>query len=214
MKLISTKYYLALFLSSLLFMNFQCSDCVDELHDQTGFSAIMNSDQSIFSVGDTLVLRVGVSSQLELEFNEITHDNSNQRIDYQLGIFEGVNDASNVIKGREHFEYIDLVGNVTLPQSRTWGIRVENTCDDTLCELEFGMIPKKAGYFGFSLQPGGFGYDDECKFLTFYPTGIESSDGNNFEIFDEIGITRIRIDGSSIIEPESRSSLYFFEVVE
>lgn len=214
MKIVGTNYLLVLFLSSLLFVNFQCNDCEDELHDRTGFSVRTNSDQSTFSIGDTILISSSISSQIELEFSGIIHDNTDQLINYKLEVFEGVNNDIDVIEGRDNFEFINIVGNVFVPPSRTWEIRIENTCNETLCELEFGLIPQRTGYFGLFLQTGNLGFNNECQSLSLIPTGIESSGSNNFEIFDEIDLNSIRIDGSFFRNPESENLLYFFKVIE
>jgi hypothetical protein len=195
-------------------MNFQCNDCEDELHDRTGYSVTTNSDQNTFSIGDTLLISSILSSQIELELSGTIHDNIDQFINYRLEVFEGVNNDIDVIEGRDNFEFIDIVGNVFIPPARTWEIGIENTCNDTLCELIFGLIPQRTGYFGLFLQTGSFGFNDECQFLSLIPTEIESSGGNNFEIFDEIDLNSIRIDGSFFRNPESENLLYFFKVIE
>ena len=214
MKMFSTKYLLVLFLSSLIFMNFQCNDCENELHDRTDFSVTTNQDQNTFSIGDTILISSSMNSQIELEFSGTIHDNADQLINYRLEVFEGVNNDIDVIEGRDNFEFIDIVGNVFIPPARTWEIGIENTCNETLCELEFGIIPQRTGYFGLFLQTGSFGFNDECQFLSLIPTGIESSGSNNFEIFDEIDLNSIRIDGSFFRNPESENILYFFKVIE
>jgi hypothetical protein len=155
-----------------------------------------------------------MNSQIELEFSGTIHDNADQLINYRLEVFEGVNNDIDVIEGRDNFEFIDIVGNVFIPPARTWEIGIENTCNETLCELEFGIIPQRTGYFGLFLQTGSFGFNDECQFLSLIPTGIESSGSNNFEIFDEIDLNSIRIDGSFFRNPESENILYFFKVIE
>lgn len=210
----STKYLIVLFLASLIFMNFQCNDCEDELHDRTDFSVTTNPDQNTFSIGDTILISSSINSQIELEFSGTIHDNTDQLINYRLEIFEGVNNDIDVIEGRDNFEFIDVVGNVFIPPARTWEIGIENTCNETLCEMEFGLIPQRTGYFGLFLQTGSFGFNDECQFLSLKPTEIESRGSNNFEIFDEIDLNSIRIDGSFFRNPESENLLYFFKVIE
>ena len=170
----STKYLLVLFLSSLIFMNFQCNDCEDELHDRTDFFVTANPDRNTFSIGDTILISSSINSQIELEFSGTIHDNTNQLINYRLEVFEGVNNDIDVIEGRDNFEFIDIVGNVFIPPARIWEIGIENTCNETLCELEFGIIPQRTGYFGLFLQTGSFGFNDECQFLSLIPTRIES----------------------------------------
>lgn len=214
MKIFGANYLPILFLSSLIFMNFQCNDCENELHDRAGFSVTVNSDQNTISIGDSLLISLSISSQIELELSGKIHDNTDQFINYRLEVFEGVNNDIDVIEGRDNFEFINIVGNVFIPPSRTLEIGIENTCNETLCELEFGLIPQRTGYFGLYLQTGSFGFYDECQFLSLIPTGIESIGSNNFEIFDEINLKSIRIGGSFFRNPELENLLYFFKVVE
>ena len=155
-----------------------------------------------------------ISSQIELELSGTIHDNTDQLINYRLEVFEGVSNDVDVIEGRNNFEFIDIDGSVFIPPARTWEIEIENTCNETLCELEFGLVPQRTGYFGLFLQTGSFGFNDECQFLSLIPTEIESSGSNNFEIFDEIDLKSIRIDGSFFRNPESENFLYFFKVIE
>ncbi|MCB0521970.1 MAG: hypothetical protein H6577_04380 [Lewinellaceae bacterium] len=214
MKSFNLTIYLFLILSCITLMNFQCNDCDDELHDRTNFSVTPNSTQNIISIGDTLIINTSFNSLIELEFSGSIHDNSNQLINYRLEIFEGQNNNIDAIQGRDNFEFINLIGNVFIPPARTWEIVIENTCDENLCELEFGIIPQQTGYYGISLQTGSFGFEDECQFLTLIPTEIQSNGDNNFEIFEEINISSIRIDGTYFGNPEREKLLYFFKVIE
>ena len=214
MKSHKTTNCLILILSSFVLMNFQCSDCDDELHDRSNFSATLSTLQNTFEVGDTLILSSSFSSQIKLEFSETTHDNANQLINFTLEVFEGIENDKDAIQARDNFEFIDLKGNVFIPQARTWEISISNTCDENLCELEFGLIPQKAGYYGFLLGIGSFGFADECQFLNLIPTKIESNGNNNFEIFNEINLTNIRTDGAFFANPESEDLLYFIKVIE
>ena len=104
MKIFGTKYLPLLFLSSLIFLNFQCNDCEDELHDRTGFSVTTNLDQNTFSIGDTILMSSSISSQIELELSGTIHDNTDQLINYRLEVFEGVSNDVDVIEGRNNFE--------------------------------------------------------------------------------------------------------------
>ena len=214
MKPYKLKIVFLLILSSLIFTNFQCNDCEDTLHDRSSFTVIPNSTESTFTIGDTLFLTTSFSSQIELELSGSTHDNSNKFINYTVELFEGVKDNIDAVEARDNFEFINSIGTVSIPFARTWEIVVENTCDENLCELEFGMIPNKTGYFGLSLRSGFFGNEDECQFLSLVPTEIESNDNNNFEIFNDLNLSKIRTHGSFYRNPELESLLYFFKVIE
>lgn len=210
----SKRYFLLLFLFSLFCMNFQCNDCDSTLYDRASFSLAINSNQNTFSVGDTLVLSASISSQIRLERSAIIHNNTDQLLNYYLDIFEGINNDVGVIQGRDNFELVGLTGAVSIPPSRTWEIGIENTCTETLCELELGLIPQRAGYFGLFLKAGSFGLNDECQFLSLIPTGIESIRSNNFDLYEEIGLNRIKVNHTIFDNPESENLLYFFKVVE
>jgi len=195
-------------------MNFQCNDCDEELYDRSEFSSTFNTLESTIAVGDTLIMSTSLSSQIELEFSETTYDNTNQLINYGLEIFEGRENNNDAIQAREKFEFIDLKGNVLIPEARTWEINIENTCDENLCELEFGLIPQQAGYYGFLLRLGNFGITNDCQYLTLWPSEIESGGNNNFEIFNEINLSSIRVDGAFFANPELENLLYFIKVSE
>lgn len=212
MKSINSFFFLIL--SSLIFMNFQCNDCDDELHDRANYSVTPNSNQNIIPIGDTLIISTSFSSQIELELGGFIHDNSSQLINYRMEVFEAQDNNIDAIQARDNFEFINLTGNVSIPPARTWEIVIENTCDENLCELQFGIVPQQTGYFGLFLQTGDFGFENECQFLTLIPTEIQSNGDNNFEIFEEINLSSIRIDGSFFRNPETENLLYFFKVVD
>ncbi len=195
-------------------MNFQCNDCDDEIHDRTNYSVTPNSNQNIIPIGDTLIISTSFSSQIELELSGTIHDNSNKFINYRMKMFEAQENNNDVIQARDNFEFINLIGHVSFPPSRTMEIVIENTCDEDLCELQFGIVPQQTGYFGLFLQTGSFDYENECQFLTLFPTEIQSDGDNNFEIFEEINLSTIRIDGSFFSNPETEDLLYFFKVVD
>lgn len=195
-------------------MNFQCNDCDDELHDRANYSVTPNSNQNIIPIGDTLIISTSFSSQIELELGGFIHDNSSQLINYRMEVFEAQDNNIDAIQARDNFEFINLTGNVSIPPARTWEIVIENTCDENLCELQFGIVPQQTGYFGLFLQTGDFGFENECQFLTLIPTEIQSNGDNNFEIFEEINLSSIRIDGSFFRNPETENLLYFFKVVD
>lgn len=205
---------LLLVLSSLVLMNFQCNDCEDVLHDRFFFSVIPNSTQNTFKIGDTLILTTSFSAQIELEFSGEVYDNSNQIVDYRLEIFEGLRDKVDTRQARDNFEFINVKGAVTFPPSRTWEILIENNCDENLCEMEFGMIPKKTGYYGIALRSGGFGYENDCQYLTLMPSGLETNGNNNFEIFEDLKLSEIRVNRAYFKNPENERLLYFFKVDE
>ncbi len=207
--------YQLLLLSSLFFINFTCHDCEDTLTDRSNFSVIPSTSQNTFSIGDTLFLSTHFSTQMELEFSGTVYDNSNQLVNYTMKLFEGTNVNNTSIEARDNFEFLNSIGFVSFPYSRTFEIVPENRCDEDLCELEFGIIPQKKGYFGIMLRSGRFGYEDNsCQSLSLMPTEIESNGNNNFEIFNEIGLSTIRIEGSFFRNPESEALLYFFKVIE
>jgi len=131
-----------------------------------------------------------------------------------MEVFEAQDNNIDAIQARDNFEFINLTGNVSIPPARTWEIVIENTCDENLCELQFGIVPQQTGYFGLFLQTGDFGFENECQFLTLIPTEIQSNGDNNFEIFEEINLSSIRIDGSFFRNPETENLLYFFKVVD
>ena len=130
-----------------------------------------------------------------------------------MEVFEAQYNNIDAIQARDKFEFINLTGNVSTLSLQTWDIVVENTCGENLCELQFGMVPQQAGYFGLALQTGRFGFENECDFLTLFPTEIQSDGGNHFEIFNEINLSKIKIDGSFFRNPETENRLYFFKVV-
>ena len=202
----------SLILISFVFMNFQCDNCEDELHDRSSFSTTLNTLQSQIEVGDTLIMSASFSSQIELEISKMTHDNSNQLINYTLEIFKAVENDVNAIQARNDFDFIDMKSSVFVPESRTWEVNIENFCGNSLCELEFGFIPKKAGYYGLFLRTGIVGISNSCQFLTLMPTAIESNGNNNFDTFSEINVSRIRVDGVFFSNPKSEERLFFFKV--
>lgn len=214
MKSFNSTTYLILILSSLIFMNFQCNDCDDELNDRSNFTVTPRSSQNTIRIGDTLFLATSLNSQIELELSGSIYDNSDQIINYRIEVFEGLNSNIDVIQSREAFKFVNTLGTVLISPARTWEIAAQNTCDDDICEIEFGMIPQKTGYFGLSLQSGRFGFDKECQFLSLTPTEFASGGDNNFEIFNDINLSNIRINGSFYVSPESEKLLYFFQVVE
>lgn len=195
-------------------MNFQCNDCDTELNDQSSFIVTPSTTENNIRIGDTLFLKTSLSSQIPLQFSGSIHDNSDQLINYRLEIFEGINSNTDAKEARDDFEYINKVGMVSMPTARTWEILIENTCDENLCELEFGMIPQKKGRYGLLLKAGRFGLDNECDFLSLFPPEIESDGNNNFEIFNEINLSNIRVDNVFFDSPESELLLYFFKVIE
>ncbi len=205
---------LALVLSSLLIMNFQCMDCADELYDNSSYSVTINPNLSTFSIGDTLILNTNLNSQILLENSGIIHDNSNLPISYSMLVFEGVNNDSTVISAIDNFDYISLDGNVTLPNFNTWKVNISNSCNNNSCNLEFGLVPQRSGYFGLLLETGDIGNNYNCQNLSLIPIGINSSGGNNFEIFSEIDINSIRINSSFWSNPESENLMYFFKITE
>lgn len=209
-----TRTIILLVISSLIFMNFQCNDCEFELHDRANFTIIPNSTQNTLKLGDTLILSTSLSSQIELEFSGQVHDNSNQIIDYRMEIFEGIIDNNDARQGRNNFEFINIIGAVSIPPARTWEIQIESICDENQCELEFGMIPQKTGYFGMALRSGRFGLGKECQYLTLMPSEIETNGNNNFEIFEELNLSGIRVNKAYFGSPETESLLYFFKVIE
>jgi len=212
MKTTKLTYYISLLFIALMTMNFQCNDCDEELHDQSNFDVVVNLTESVMSIGDTINLKTELDSQIELKHSESIYDNSNQAINYRIKIFEATSGNTNASPARDDFDFVDVKGNVSL-LFRPWEINIDNTCDDQLCELEFGMIPQRTGYFGILLQLGNFGLGD-CQFLTLFPNEIQSNGTNNFGVFEEINISRIRVDGANFKNPETEKRLFFFKVIE
>ena len=213
MKSSNSTNLLLILLSSLIFTNFTCNDCEEELHDQKNYSIMVLPQQIIYEIGDTIIVSANFSSQIELELSNQIHDNTDQLANFNIEIFQGIESNVDAIQARDDFEIIDITGNTLIPLRRTWEIQVENTCNENLCELVFGIIPRNVGYFGISQKLGRFGYENECQNFTLIPSEIESNEDNNFEIFNEINISRIRINRSYYANPETENSLYFFRVI-
>lgn len=205
-------FNLLFILSGLILLNFTCNDCEEEIYDSSDFSVTLNSTQNTFIIGDTLSLHTIFDSQMELENSGATYDNSDQRINFDVKIFKAHPADNHIIGGRDNFEIIGQIGDVFIPSSRKWRVNIKNICSEDVCELELGLIPQRIGYYGISLQSGRFGTEDVCQNLTLSPTEIESNGNNNFEIFREIHLRSIRVDGSFFRNPETEELLYFFKV--
>ena len=214
METTKTFKFLFLIFFGMILMNFTCNDCEDELHDRSNFTVILNSSQNTISIGDTLSLNTALNSLMELEFSGRIHDNSNKAINYRIEVFEARANSNDAFPARDNFELIGQVGNVNLPPFRIWEVIIENNCGEDTCELELGIIPLKVGYFGIALRTGNFGIENECEHLSLFPNGIQSNGNNNFEIFEEINISSIRVNKSIFSNPESEKLLYFFKVIE
>ena len=76
------------------------------------------------------------------------------------------------------------------------------------------MVPQKAGYFGIALRSGGFGYGNDCMHLTLMPSDLEANGDNNFEVFEELNLSGIRVNKAFFESPETENLLYFLKVVE
>lgn len=214
MKSVSSTFYLVVIFSGFIFMNFQCDNCEEMLHDQVSYSTLLNTLENTINVGDTLILNTSLDSKMELELSGNVHDNSDKYVDYRIEMFEGVKGSRDAIPARNNFDFVDIKGRVTSPPYRDWEIKIENICDSLVCDINFRMIPKRSGYFGIALRNGDMCPSCECKNLSLIPSEVECNGNNNFEIFNEIDISGIRINRAYYAHPESEDLLYFFKVTD
>ena len=182
-------------------MNFTCNDCENELHDRSNFDVEIISTQNILTVGDTLELYTSLNSNIELELSESTYDNTDQLIDYTIEIFEVIANNNEAFQARSSFKFLNITGEVFIPEARKWEINIQNRCGSTLCEIEYGLIPQRIGYFGLFLKTGRFGFQNDCQSLTLFPTGFQTDENNNQDILDETNLSGVRVNRSFIDNP-------------
>jgi len=202
---------LYLIILGFLLMGAECPDCSEDINDKVFCDVSLTPLISTMAIGDTVIISSSFSSDLELETNDFTVDNSNLPISFGVEVFEAVEDSLSTKKALDKFEYVDINGR-TYPSSYRSEIMIENSCSDSLCVLEFGVVPKVSGYFGFLLEIGNTGFPQACGQIPLFPQ-FETRDNNNFELYEEIDITALRIGGSSFSNDWASSKyLYCFKV--
>jgi hypothetical protein len=194
-------------------MNFDCSDCDDEIRGQVNFSTDIEPMSQIYSVGDTIMLNTELSSIFDFESSADSYDNSNLPIINEIKLFEGLQGEINMIPARDQFELIVLNGALNLPERRDFIIQVTNDCDDVNCLLTFGLVPRRSGYFGMAMGNGAADMGD-CINITLKAEEFRTNSNNNFEIFEEIDILNVRIDGGIYNNDNFNKLTYFFKVAE
>lgn len=206
--------YILCLCSSLIFLNFQCNDCEDELHDRYHFEVVPSSSQISYKIGDTIQLNLRFEAQMKLEFSKEIHDNANELVYYWMDVFRGSSDGE-VYPAREDFEFVELAGQLVLDNVRRdseWYIEVKDSCSNEFCDLTFAMVPKKKGYYGLNLKLGRFALNDHCKYFNMWPVGFDNNGNNNFEIFKEIQMTDFTLNKSYYYNPASTARMMFFKV--
>ncbi len=200
-------------LLGLSLMNMHCTNCEEEIRDTISHSVELTPIQQTYTIGDTIIISSSFSSMLNLERSGEVYDNSDQSFSIVFRLFEGVREQVDVIPARDNFELVEIDGNVYPPLAHEYNVNVYSDCDEEFCESALGLIPQRQGYFGLAIR-NGHSEIDECQLLTFIPQGISNGGNNNFELFEEIEVRRIRIDGSYFDNEEAAvdDDLYFFRV--
>jgi len=214
MKSLNITSYLVLFLSVLLFSNFQCSDCDETINGRVDYSTEIQPLLPIYNVGDTIFLRTELNSMFQIDNSSRIYDNSNLPMSILFNLFEGLQNTEDVIPAQDKFELLQGDGDITTRDNRQFQVQVINDCGFENCELSIGLIPLQSGYYGLDLDSGWANLED-CVSILLRPEEFLTNQNNNFEIFEEINIPFVRIDGSVFINDQLENpQLYFFRVDE
>lgn len=198
-------------MGGLPFLSFDCSpDCETELYDSATYSATISQDEGVFSIGDTLKIGGTFLSEFSLESSGQNFNNSNGPISFGIRLFEGVPNKIEVIPARDNFT-IAGSGEISLRPVKEFEIYQFTNCQENHCDLELELIPNKTGYYGFSLDGGNLGLHSDCQSISLTPERVLTNGNNNFMIFNEIGISSIRLN-SFYKNPELEERFYFFKV--
>ncbi len=209
-----SKNLIFLFFISLLFCNFQCNDCKDELHDQSSFTANIFPLTEIYNVGDTISIGANFSSSIGLDYSNTIYDNSNQIISFGVQVFEVRPNDELISDGIEDFDIISKIGQIVPSPYHDDRLAKEitNICDNDKCEFLIEIIPKKKGIYCFSLLNSRFG-ETECQYLSLINNNFGLND-NNFEVCQEINTSKFSLfeGGTFYSNPEEIPRFYFLKV--
>ena len=79
--------------------------------------------------------------------------------------------------------------------------------------VSIGLAPRRSGYFGIAMDSGWANLED-CISISLIPEELETNRRNNFEIFEEIDITLVSVDGTFFNNGDAADRLlYFLELV-
>jgi len=194
-------------------MRFSCTNCDNELYDRTSYSALISPQTNAINIGDTLNFSSINSSLFELEFTNQSYDNSNAPISFKLALFKVEASNQDASSAREQFELIPQIGELSFRDIFENELIMHNDCADEVCQFSLDLVPMVPGYYGIQLKYGVIQTQDECTSISLQPFEIVSN-GNNFEICQEINTIRFRLDGSFYTNPGDDKNFYFFKVQE
>jgi len=209
------KSIFGLILISLLLSKCDChnhdhDDCEDEeVFGEEVYNVELTPLQTTYVVGDTINVSATINALLDLDTGGQL-DHSNQPISFQLQILRIQPDNNSTTAGIQEFIHTGLNGNSTEGTNDLSIVKAKNICNDTSCNIEFGLIPQEQGVFSIIIL--GLG-------LTLDPCENYNLDGrfnvidNNFAICQSINTNAIDLLG---LGPKTSAAgqefMYFFAV--